>query len=48
MGQLLQPRAYGPVITSPAWQFFPAGVLISQNGTDVWHVATFFYESRGT
>ncbi len=44
-GNYFNREAYGPVITSPAWQFFPAGVLISQNGTDVWHVATFFYES---
>ncbi len=44
-GNYFNREAFGPVITNPAWQWFPAGVLISQNGSDVWHVATFFYES---
>ena len=38
-------EAYGLPITNPAWQFFPAGVLIPENGQPVWHMATFFYES---
>ena len=41
-GNYFNREAYGPVITHPAWQFFPAGVLISENGAQVWHVATFF------
>ena len=44
-GNYFNREAYGPVITNPAWQFFPAGVLISENGAPVWHVAAFFYES---
>lgn len=40
-GNFFNGEAYGTLITNPAWQFFPAGVLI--NGT--WHMATFFYES---
>ena len=44
-GNYFNREAYGPVISNPAWQFFPAGVLISEGGVEVWHVATFFYES---
>jgi len=44
-GNYFNREAFGPVIANPAWQFFPAGVLISENGAPVWHVATFFYES---
>lgn len=44
-GNYFNMEAYGAVITDPAWQFFPAGVLIPQNGEYVWHMATFFYES---
>lgn len=44
-GNYFNMEAYGQVITNPAWQFFPAGVLIPENGTYVWHMATFFYES---
>ncbi len=44
-GNYFNREAYGPVITDPAWRFFPAGVIISENGAQVWHVATFFYES---
>lgn len=44
-GNYFNREAYGPVIANKAWQFFPFGVQISQNGVEVWHVATFFYES---
>lgn len=40
-GNFFNGEAYGYVITSPAWQFFPAAVNID----GVWHMATFFYES---
>jgi len=44
-GNYFNREAYGPVITKAFWQFFPAGVLIEESGAQVWHVATFFYES---
>ena len=44
-GNYFNREAFGPEITSAFWQFFPAGVLISEGGADVWHAATFFYES---
>ena len=44
-GNYFNREAYGPVITNPAWQFFPAGVLIGTGDAQLWHVATFFYES---
>jgi len=44
-GNYFNREAYGPVITNVFWQFFPAGVLIQEGGVQVWHVATFFYES---
>jgi phosphatidylglycerol---prolipoprotein diacylglyceryl transferase len=44
-GNYFNREAFGPVITNPAWQWFPAGVLITKSGAEVWHVATFFYES---
>lgn len=44
-GNYFNMEAYGLAITDPAWQFFPAAVLINENGTAVWHMATFFYES---
>ena len=45
-GNYFNMEAYGPVITNPAWQFFPAGVLIPDDtGAHAWHMATFFYES---
>ena len=44
-GNYFNREAFGPVITNAFWQFFPAGVLIQENGAEVWHVATFFYES---
>lgn len=40
-GNYFNQEAYGAPITDPAWQFFPAGVLV--NGQ--WYMATFFYES---
>ena len=44
-GNYFNMEAYGAPITYPAWQFFPAGVLIPEGGQYVWHMATFFYES---
>lgn len=44
-GNYFNMEAYGGVITNPAWQFFPAGVLIPEGSGMVWHMATFFYES---
>ncbi|NLI22825.1 MAG: prolipoprotein diacylglyceryl transferase [Clostridiales bacterium] len=44
-GNYFNREAFGPVITDPRWQFFPAGVLIEESGAPIWHVATFFYES---
>ena len=45
-GNYFNMEAYGREITSAAWQFFPAGVLIpGGDGEYVWHMATFFYES---
>lgn len=44
-GNYFNMEAYGPEITNAAFQFFPVGVLIPQDGTYVWHMATFFYES---
>ena len=44
-GNYFNMEAYGAAITDPAWQFFPAGVLIPEGGGMVWHMATFFYES---
>ncbi len=44
-GNYFNMEAYGEVITNPAFQFFPAGVLINAGGEWTWHMATFFYES---
>ena len=45
-GNYFNMEAYGAAITNPAWQFFPAGVLIPDaSGAYTWHMATFFYES---
>lgn len=44
-GNYFNMEAYGPLITDPSLQFFPFGVLISNNGAMEWHMATFFYES---
>ena len=40
-GNYFNGEAYGYLVENPAWQFFPAAVLV--NGQ--WHMATFFYES---
>ena len=44
-GNYFNMEAYGAIITDPAWQFFPIGVLIPSGDGYVWHMATFFYES---
>ncbi len=44
-GNYFNMEAYGREISDPAWQFFPIGVQIPENGRYVWHMATFFYES---
>ena len=44
-GNFFNMEAYGAELTTPALQFFPVGVLIPEQGTLVWHMATFFYES---
>lgn len=44
-GNFFNMEAYGAPITHSAWQFFPVGVLIPENGGQVWYMATFFYES---
>ena len=44
-GNYFNMEAYGPEIVLPALQFFPVGVLIPHPGGNVWHMATFFYES---
>ena len=45
-GNYFNMECYGPEILSPAFQFFPVGVLIPDGtGGYVWHMATFFYES---
>lgn len=45
-GNYFNMECYGPEILAPAFQFFPAGVLIPDGaGGYVWHMATFFYES---
>lgn len=44
-GNFFNMEAYGLPVTNPAWQFFPLAVLIPEGGGQVWHMATFFYES---
>lgn len=44
-GNFFNMEAYGLQVTDPAWQFFPAAVLIPGAQGDTWHMATFFYES---
>ena len=44
-GNYFNMEAYGLEVTDPAWQFFPFAVLIPGRNGDVWHMATFFYES---
>ena len=38
-------EAYGLPVTQSTFCFFPLAVQIAENGTWVWHMATFFYES---
>ena len=40
-GNFFNGEAYGYLVESPAWQFFP--VAVQADGA--WHLATFFYES---
>jgi len=44
-GNYVNQEAHGVLITNPAWQWFPAGVQILENGQLNWYMATFFYES---
>ncbi len=44
-GNFFNMEAYGWTVQDPALCFFPFAVLIPENGRDVWHLATFFYES---
>lgn len=44
-GNYFNMEAYGLPITAPALQWFPMAVLIPEGGAQVWHMATFFYES---
>ena len=44
-GNYFNMEAYGLPVTNPSFQFFPFGVLINEGGAQVWHMATFFYES---
>ena len=43
-GNYFNAEAYGAIIGNPAFQFFPLGVQIKEQGFYVWHMATFFYE----
>ncbi len=44
-GNYFNMEAFGRAVTNPKWQFFPVSVLIPEDGQQVWHMATFFYES---
>lgn len=44
-GNFFNMEAYGLTVENSAFQFFPLAVLIPENGVNVWHMATFFYES---
>ena len=44
-GNYFNMEAYGLEITNPALHFFPFAVLIPGRNGEVWHMATFFYES---
>lgn len=44
-GNYFNREAYGLTVVDPDFQFFPFSVLIPEEGTQVWHMATFFYES---
>jgi phosphatidylglycerol:prolipoprotein diacylglycerol transferase len=40
-GNYFNGEAFGDIISSPQWQFFPVAVFVQGQ----WHMATFFYES---
>lgn len=42
-GNFFNQEAYGGLVQSAKWQFFPASVYIEASGQ--WYMATFFYES---
>ncbi len=44
-GNFFNMEAYGLPVTEPSLQFFPFAVRIVDSGAEVWHMATFFYES---
>lgn len=44
-GNYFNMEAFGLPVTNPSLQFFPFAVLINEGGVQVWHMATFFYES---
>ncbi len=44
-GNYFNMEAFGLPVTNPSLQFFPFAVLINEGGGQVWHMATFFYES---
>lgn len=44
-GNYFNMEAFGLPVTNPSLQFFPFAVLINEGGSQVWHMATFFYES---
>ena len=44
-GNYFNMEAYGLPVTQSALCFFPLAVQIQENGSWVWHMATFFYES---
>ena len=44
-GNYFNMEAYGVEITDPRLQFFPLAVLIPSAAGEMWHAATFFYES---
>ncbi|MBR1683988.1 MAG: prolipoprotein diacylglyceryl transferase [Clostridia bacterium] len=44
-GNFFNMEAYGVQVTHPSLQFFPMAVMIPEASGNVWHLATFFYES---
>ena len=44
-GNYFNMEAYGLPLRNPSLCFFPLAVRIPENGVNVWHMATFFYES---
>jgi len=44
-GNYFNMEAYGLPVTQSVLRFFPFAVQIQENGSLVWHMATFFYES---